>query len=57
MEKVDHKALDDPEKYILQNGGFIFVALYKDELVGVRSLLKMCDGYYDFELAKNGCQF
>ncbi|MDR2916123.1 MAG: helix-turn-helix domain-containing GNAT family N-acetyltransferase [Tannerella sp.] len=52
MEEADHKALDDPEGYILQNGGHIFVALYKDEPVGVCALLKMNDGYYDFELAK-----
>jgi len=52
MEEADYKALDDPEKYILQNGGHIFVALYKGEPVGVCSLIKMNDGHYDFELAK-----
>jgi len=51
MEEADHKALDDPEGYILQNGGYIFVALYKDEPVGVCALIKMND-HYDFELAK-----
>jgi len=52
MEEADHKALDNPEKYILQNGGFIFVALYKSEPMGVCALLKMNDEHYDFELAK-----
>jgi len=52
MEEADYKALDDPEKYILENGGHILVALYKDEPVGVCALIKMNDGRYDFELAK-----
>lgn len=52
MEEADHKALDDPDGYILQNGGYIFVALYKDMPVGVCASLKMKDDHYDFELAK-----
>lgn len=52
MEEADHKALDNPEEYILLNGGSIFVALYKDEPVGVCALLKMNDHNYDYELAK-----
>ncbi|MFV0330583.1 MAG: GNAT family N-acetyltransferase [Dysgonomonas sp.] len=52
MEEVDHKALDNPQEYIIQNGGYIFVALYKDEPVGVCALIKMTDGHYDYELAK-----
>ncbi|HJD75287.1 MAG TPA: helix-turn-helix domain-containing GNAT family N-acetyltransferase [Bacteroides reticulotermitis] len=52
MEEADHKALDNPEAYILTNGGHIFVALYKDKPVGVCALLKMNDHNYDFELAK-----
>jgi len=52
MEEADYKALDDPEKYILHKGGRIFVALYKDEPVGVCALIKMSDPNYDFELAK-----
>ena len=52
MEEADHKALDNPDEYILQNGGHIFVALYKNEPVGVCALLKMNDGSYDYELAK-----
>ncbi|MCD8176468.1 MAG: GNAT family N-acetyltransferase [Tannerellaceae bacterium] len=52
MEETDHKALDNPEAYILQNGGHIFVALYKEEPVGVCALLHMDDPTYDYELAK-----
>ena len=52
MESSDYKALDDPEGYILNNGGFIFVALYHNEPVGVCALIKMDDPDYDFELAK-----
>lgn len=55
MEEADHKALDDPEEYILKNGGYIFIALYKDKPVGVcalMNLMKMNDSNYDYELAK-----
>ena len=52
MEEADHKALDHPKKYILDKGGEILVALYKDEPVGVCALLKMDDPDYDFEVVK-----
>jgi len=52
MEKGDYNALDDPENYILNKGGKIFVALYENEPVGVCALIKMDDAEYDFELAK-----
>lgn len=52
MEEADYKALDSPEEYIIQNGGYIFVALYKEEPLGVCALLKMNDANYDYELAK-----
>ncbi len=52
MEEADYKALDNPEEYILSKGGFIFVALYKGEPLGVCSLMKMEDEKYDYELAK-----
>jgi len=52
MEEADYKALDDPKSYILNNGGHIFVALYKNEPVGVCALLKMDDPQFDYELAK-----
>ncbi|MEJ5960879.1 bifunctional helix-turn-helix transcriptional regulator/GNAT family N-acetyltransferase [Pedobacter immunditicola] len=52
MEKSDYKMLDDPEGYILQNDGYIFVALYENEPVGVCALLKTEDPEYEYELAK-----
>jgi DNA-binding MarR family transcriptional regulator/GNAT superfamily N-acetyltransferase len=52
MEEADYKALDNPESYILDKGGKILVALYKDQPLGVCALIKMNDPDYDFELAK-----
>ena len=52
MEAADHKALDNPEGYILDKGGHILVALYDGEPAGVCALIKMDDPVYDFELAK-----
>lgn len=50
LEAADNLALDNPQSYILDKGGHIFVAQYKGEAVGVVALLKMADG--GFELAK-----
>jgi DNA-binding MarR family transcriptional regulator/GNAT superfamily N-acetyltransferase len=52
MEEADYKALDNPQEYILNKGGKIFVALYRNEPVGVCALIKMKDSNYDFEMAK-----
>lgn len=52
MEEADYKALDNPQEYILNKGGKIFVALYQNEPVGVCALIKMKDSNYDFEMAK-----
>lgn len=52
MEEADYKALDNPKEYILDKGGKIFVALYKNEPLGVCALIKMDDQNYDFEMAK-----
>ncbi len=52
MEEADYKALDNPKEYILDKGGKIFVALYKNEPLGVCALIKVNDSVYDFELAK-----
>lgn len=52
MEDADYKALDNPKKHILDNGGKIFVALYNNEPLGVCAILKMDDPNFDFELAK-----
>jgi DNA-binding MarR family transcriptional regulator/predicted GNAT family N-acyltransferase len=52
MEEADYKALDDPQGYILDKGGYILVALYNNQPVGVCVLIKMNDPVYDYELAK-----
>jgi len=52
MEESDYKALDNPQSYILNQGGHILVALFDGEPLGVCALIKMNDGEYDFELAK-----
>lgn len=52
MEEADYKALDNPKEYILDKGGKILVALYKQEPLGVCALIKMNDQNYDFEMAK-----
>ena len=50
VEEADLKALDHPEEYILQRGGYIFLARYQDRIVGTCALLLLEDG--SFELAK-----
>nr|WP_199158023.1 GNAT family N-acetyltransferase [Pedobacter sp. ASV2] len=52
MEETDYKALDNPQGYILDNGGYILVALYDGEPLGVCALIKMNDEEHDYELAK-----
>jgi len=52
LEDADRKALDNPEEYILNNGGKILVAVQNNSVLGVCALLKMSDKKYDFELAK-----
>ena len=52
MEESDHKALDNPQEYIIDKGGEILIALYENEPVGVCALIKMDHPKYDFELAK-----
>jgi GNAT superfamily N-acetyltransferase len=52
MEESDYVALDNPDTYILDKGGYIVVALYKGEAVGVCALIKSAYPNYDFELAK-----
>lgn len=52
MEPSDYKALDNPQTYIIDNGGLILVALYNDQPVGVCALIKMEDPDYQYDLAK-----
>jgi GNAT superfamily N-acetyltransferase len=52
MEENDYKSLDHPDTYILEKGGYILVALYEGEPLGVCALIKMNDPDFDYELAK-----
>jgi len=52
VETSDSKMLDDPDGYIINNNGYIFVALYENQPVGVCALLKTKDPEYEYELAK-----
>lgn len=53
MEIPDYQVLDNPKQFILDKGGYIFVALYpQQDVVGVCALIKLNDGQHDFELAK-----
>lgn len=54
MEEEDHKALDHPEKNIIDKGGFIFIALWNDQPVGAISMKKMDAAGTTYELAKMG---
>lgn len=40
MEELDYKVLDHPQEFILDRGGFIFVALFDGAPVGVCALRK-----------------
>ncbi|AXY75814.1 GNAT family N-acetyltransferase [Paraflavitalea soli] len=50
LEEADNRALNDPEGYILNKGGFIFMALWEGAVVGACALIKVNQRV--FELAK-----
>jgi GNAT superfamily N-acetyltransferase len=50
LEEADHRVLDDPQRYILDLGGYIFMAEHEGKIVGTCALIKEHDGVY--ELAK-----
>lgn len=52
MEDFDYKYLDHPEENILNKGGHIFMAIYKNEPAGTCAIVKMEGSQY--ELAKMG---
>lgn len=53
LEPHDIEVMENPEKHILDKGGYIFVALYNGFPVGVCALCPMPEeSPYDFELAK-----
>ena len=39
VEPYDKKVLSNPQKYVIDSGGFIFFAKYNNEIVGVVSLI------------------
>lgn len=52
MEEIDYQVLDHPQEHILDQGGFILVALFHDEPVGVCALRRSEYSGYDYELTK-----
>ncbi|GAB2944842.1 hypothetical protein GCM10027048_07220 [Hymenobacter coalescens] len=50
LEDLDRRMLDDPQGYILDQGGYIFMARHAGQLVGTCALIREHDGVY--ELAK-----
>jgi len=52
LEEHDIECIDHPQESIIDKGGYIFVALYRNEPVGVCALCKMNDPKYEYELAK-----
>lgn len=54
MEEMDYKVLENPEEYILNNGGCIVFALLNKEPVGTCALIKSHYEHFDYELVKMG---
>ena len=50
IEPSDSAMLDNPQEYILDKGGSVLFASYRDKIVGTCALIKMTDEQY--ELAK-----
>lgn len=50
LEDLDRRMLDDPQGYILNPGGYIFMARHAGQIVGTCALIKEPNGVY--ELAK-----
>ncbi len=49
LDKEDVAFMDDPKSYVLDGGGFIFLAKYNGEIVGTVSLLKVTEQQYELE--------
>ena len=47
IEKGDELSLSNPQKYIIEKGGYIFFAKWNDGIVGTASLLKKTDEIYE----------
>lgn len=49
VEPYDQKVLNNPKSYIIDKGGFIFFAIYNNEIVGTVALINQ---QYFYELSK-----
>ena len=49
IEEHDREVLENAKTYIIDNGGYIFFAIYKDKVVGTVALVNEAEGY---ELSK-----
>src|ERR1700740_1316410 len=47
MEEEDIKTVEDPEGYVLKDGGKIYIALYKGYPVGTCAYLNLGNGIYE----------
>lgn len=47
LEDSDHQSLNHPDQKILQPGGHIYLARYKDEIVGTCALIKLNSDTYE----------
>jgi N-acetylglutamate synthase-like GNAT family acetyltransferase len=47
VEEIDYKVLNDPEKFILEDGGSIILAEYDGEIVGTCALTNEGHGIYE----------
>jgi ribosomal protein S18 acetylase RimI-like enzyme len=50
VEPMDEKMLGNPQQYYIEEGGFIYFALYEGQIAGTIALLKVSDTV--FELSK-----
>lgn len=50
VEKYDEEILENPEKYILAKGGFVFLLRIEDKIVGTVALIKV--DAHTYELSK-----
>lgn len=47
LEQHDTDVLDNPNKYILADGGALFLAKHREEIVGTGAIAKMEEGVYE----------
>jgi N-acetylglutamate synthase-like GNAT family acetyltransferase len=50
VEPIDHEMLSDPQRFIIDKGGYVFFAVLGGEVVGTFAMMKVEDGV--FELSK-----